>query len=212
MRGYEGANKFFNQNLQETQGIIILMDIAGFTKFCLQSNLENIQLLLRNFYKRMSQALECFCKYVEILKFIGDAIFAITKPDLFLLDKKPFCKPFFRQLILWRNESLLEKYKLGLTMLIIYLEEQFLYEGGIHTHLYSESNYYGPGVNAIFKLSKRLPKNYIYICKKLYDESINRQDPIIDLFREVYPLPEDIEPQIRLWAASLDTIKRGISL
>jgi hypothetical protein len=31
IRGCEGANKFFNQNLQETQGIIILVDIAGFT-------------------------------------------------------------------------------------------------------------------------------------------------------------------------------------
>lgn len=186
--GRMAAERWFRREFSEKEGIVFMADIAGFTEFCNGNPPETVQLLIRRFCREVSNSF--FDSKIDILKFIGDAVFGIGKLEgITSFDIRGF---------ITRINTICEKHKVGITFFSVFFKK-FLYEGGVPNISYSEYNFFGPGVNAVFKLSKRLPRNYVYICDRIQRE-IGATN-----FKKVWPQP-DIEPEIILWAAKVKDI------
>lgn len=204
-------NFYFGSDFQECENVVIsLIDISGSTKHLEKhcSNVQSIKGMLRSFYHDVCEEYLDRTNF-QVLKFIGDAVFSIGLDGF--KESQSIVK--HSRNFLNRMESFMKNYGLSCTLFFCFFSK-YIYSGGIPTTLYSEYNYYGPGINKVFKLSKALPRNRIYVCDHIYRNSIlTAENKLKSIFHKVpqkYKICE--QTMLELWSADVDKAQKKLKV
>jgi hypothetical protein len=138
-----------------TPPFFILADIDGFTGFCDNNRSERIISLLESFFGLAANRIHLY--HGEVLKFIGDAVFAAV-PD--------------KETAVVASNNLLRQYRLniqtkfGTDLIVLVSQPDHVFKGFVGSVPYVDYSYWSSGINRMFNSQKGLRPGRVYIISK----------------------------------------------
>lgn len=133
----------------------LLADIDGFTRFCDNNDKDQVILLLQSFFGHMANRIHLYRG--EVLKFIGDAVFAAFPDETTAVEA---------------SKNLLSQYrfniqtKFGTDLVVLVSKPEHVFKGFVGSGPYVDYSYWSAGINLMFNSQKELTPGHVYMVRK----------------------------------------------